>query len=301
MAASSTAAACADPPTVERHEYTQIHMGVETRIVVRAPAAQAAIAARAAFERIAVLDSVLSDYRTDSDLARVNAAAGGRPVPASEALLAVLSVAIDVARASDGAFDPTIGPLTQAWRAARRTGAPPDADVLREAARLVRWTDVRIDSAARTIQLVRPGMALDLGGIAKGRAVDEALAVLRAHGVRHALVQMGGEIGVTGPPPDEPGWRILLPASPDTFRLVRGALAVSGPTEQFIEVAGTRQSHVLDPRTGAGVTTHDVAIVFAPTAMLADALATAAGVLSPQGRAGLERAFPGARIQVLHP
>ena len=298
MVASSIAAGCAQRPALERHEYTQVHMGVETRIVIWAAPAQAASAARAVFVRIAILDSLLSDYRADSELSRVNAAAGGPPVVASEPLLAVLTVAIDVARASDGAFDPTVGPLTRVWRAARRAGSSPDPAVLREAAGLVRWTDVRIDRQAGTVQLARPGMALDLGGIAKGRAVDEALAVLLAHGVRRALVQMGGDLGVTGPPPDETGWRILLATPADTLRLAHGALAISGPTEQFIEVDGTRYSHVLDPRTGTGLTTRDVAIVLAPTAMLADALATAAGVLSAEGRAGLTRAFPEARIHM---
>ncbi len=295
-------AGCAPRPAVERLEYTQIHMGVETRIVVWAePGRAVRTAIEAAFHRIATLDSLLSDYRLDSDLARVNAAAGGAPARASPDLTAVVLVALDVARASGGAFDPTVGPLTRLWRAAQRTGTTPDAEAMRNAAELADWEAVHVDVQAMTIALPRPGMALDLGGIGKGYVIDAAIDVLAAHGVRTALVQMGGDLAVIGSPPDEAGWRVLLPDHADTVQLTAGALSVSGGSEQFIELAGRRFSHVLDPPTGIGVSHDAFTLVTAPTAVLSDALATAAGLLDEAGRARLARAYAEATITVRLP
>ncbi len=285
------------PAALERHEYTQLHMGVETRVVMWAAVGSAETGARAAYTRIAILDSLLSDYRTDSDLSRVSAAAGGPATPASGELITVLALALEVARASGGAFDPTAGALTQVWRQARRDHRLPEAAAIESALTTVRWADVRIDSITGAVQLGRQGMRLDLGGIAKGYAVDEALLALRRNGIEHALVQMGGEVAVMGTPPGEPGWRVVLAHWPDTLQLASGALAVSGSTEQFLEVDGRRYSHVIDPRSGEALMTRELTIVHAPQAILADALATAAGVLDATGRTALARAFPEAAFQ----
>jgi thiamine biosynthesis lipoprotein len=144
-------------------------MGVQVRIVAYAPDALAAErAARAAFARIAALEDLLSDYRPTSELMRLCARAGGRPVAVSPELFFVLARAQEMARRSDGAFDVTVGPLVALWRRARRSGALPTLRELRAARALVGWRKVRLDPSKRTVQLLTPGMQLDRAGSRRG-------------------------------------------------------------------------------------------------------------------------------------
>lgn len=281
----------------QRFEFRQIHMGVRVRLVLYAPSeAAAARAAGAAFARIAELDSLLSDYRSDSELAALAARAGGAPLRVSEELFYVLARAQRLARLSDGAFDVTVGPLVRLWRRARRTGEPPSPESLRHAADRVGWRRVRLDSIARTVQLLAPGMRLDLGGIAKGYAGDEAIATLRRHGIRRALVELGGDIVASGPPPGRPGWRIrVADAAPgrDTIPLADAAVSTSGDAAQFLEVDGERYSHVIDARTGMGLSDGVAATIVAPDGITADALSTLVSILGPdRGAVFLREHFP---------
>src|SRR5205807_2426091 len=156
---------------------------------------------QAAFARVASLDASMSDYRQESELMRLCAKAGGPPVRVSDELFFVLRRAEEVSRRSDGAFDVTVGPVVRLWRRARRTQKLPDRDQLAQALARVGYKNVRLDARARTVQLLKPGMQLDLGGIAKGYAADEALKALKKHGVTRALVAAGGDVAMSGPPP----------------------------------------------------------------------------------------------------
>jgi FAD:protein FMN transferase len=286
-----------------RFEFRQRHMGVEARVVLYAPDEEtAARAARSAFARIAVLDSLLSDYRVDSELNRLSAASGGPPVSVSGELFFVLSRAQELARLSGGAFDVTIGPLVRLWREARRSGVLPSPEAREAAMARTGWRYLRLDSATRSARLLRPGMQLDLGGIAKGYAADEALAALRAEGVESALVELGGDIVAGAPPPGAVAWNVSVygsePATPRT-RLARAAISTSGDTEQFVEIAGERYSHVVDPASGLGLRSRVLVTVVAPDGMTSDALSTALGVLGPeQGHALLAAHFPGVRASM---
>ena len=169
-------------------------MGVPVRLTVYAPSeATARTACRAAFDRFAALEDVMSDYRPTSELMRLCANAGQGPQPVSDDLWRVLERAQRLARLSDGAFDVTVGPLVRLWRVARKTARLPDAPALAEAKARVGWRKVRLDPEKRTVALETPGMQLDLGGIAKGFACAEAQKALRAHGVDRALVEAGRE------------------------------------------------------------------------------------------------------------
>lgn len=277
-------------------------MGMEARIVLHAPDRDAAERAAAlAFARIAELDRALSDYRKDSELVRLDATAGGAAVPVSDDLFRVLGRALDLARETDGAFDPTAGPFVRLWREARRAGRTPEPAALRNAAAHVGWRHVRLDTAARTVRLALPDMALDLGGIAKGYAVDEALAVLRSRGVHRALVELGGEIAAGLPPPGQEGWRVeVADAEPEgRWVLLReAAISSSGDAAQFVEADGVRHSHVLDPRTGLALTHRATATVVAPDAFTADALATAVTVLDAERRRAFVASHPEATFYV---
>jgi len=269
-------------------------MGVRVRVVVYADQATAVRSTRAAFTRIAELDAVLSDYRLDSEISRLADRAGER-VRVTDDLFAVMTQALSLARESGGAFDPTVGPLTQLWRSARAAGEPPPADRLARALALVGWENVSLDSTARTIRLAEPGMRLDLGGIAKGYVLDRAIGVLRQAGVTRALVEAGGDIVVGDPPPGRTGWHIEIPgAAGEVARrataLAHAAVATSGDSEQFVEIDGVRYSHVVDPRTGLALTNGLSATVIAHHGAVADALATTATILGREaGLALIER------------
>jgi thiamine biosynthesis lipoprotein len=284
-------------PSPERFEYRAVHMGMPVRLVVWAgdrPLADTA--AHAAFARIAALDAMMSDYRVESEINRV-ATHAGTWVPVSRELFDVVSRALDIARATEGAFDPTIGPLTRLWRDARATERPPTAQAIADARRRVGWRHVALDAARPAVRLNQPGMSLDLGGIAKGYILQSARDVLVAHGCPQALLEAGGDIVVGAAPPGAPGWRIDVLDGGDAFRrraraLTHAALATSGPTSQFLEHDGVRYSHVIDPASGAGVTTARVVHVIAADAATADALATAIGVLDPARLPSALAGFP---------
>lgn len=278
-------------------------MGVQARIVLYAPdEAVARKAARAAFDRIAALEDVMSDYRPGSEVRRLCVQPAGTPVPVSADLFAVLERAVWLSRLSDGAFDVTVAPVVQLWRTARRSGRLPSEAARRAALARVGWRHVRLDAAARTVTLGRSGMQIDLGGIAKGYAIDQALAVLQAHGVERALVELGGDMVVGAPPPGEPGWRIRVAYADEAHRwqiLSHAAVSTSGDTEQFVEIDGRRYSHVVDPRTGLGLTTRVAATVVAPDAFTSDGLATMLTVLGREQGLSLVRAhFPEVEVYV---
>ena len=245
-------------PSLTRHAFTEPHMGTRFQIIVYAPDADTARkAAKDAFARIASLNAIMSDYDETSELMRLCARAGGPPVSVSAELFFVLSRAQEVSRQSGGAFDVSVGPIVKLWRGARKLRKLPDPEKLAKARALVGWRDIRLDQDKRTVQLLKLGMQLDLGGIAKGYAADEALAVLKKHGIDRALVAAGGDIAVSGPPPGADGWKIAiatLPGEKDPGRLIlhHAAVSTSGDAEQFVEIDGKRYSHIVDPRTGIG-------------------------------------------------
>lgn len=281
---------------LRRYEYARPAMGTEFRLrFYAADRAQAEAAAEAAFERIADLDRALSDYDERSELARLGRGSDGQDAPTwvavSEDLFAVLARGSEIAEASAGAFDPTAGRFTQLWRRARRQGERPAPQHLAEAAEAVGFRKYELDPAGRRVRLLARGMRFDLGGIAKGFALDQALTTLSAHGIERALVDGGGDLAARAPPPGEPGWRVSIAGldSPDPASdraaqglwLTRAALATSGDLERSIVLDGQRYSHVIDPRTGEALRTRRLVSVLAPDGSSADAWATALSVLEP--------------------
>ncbi len=277
-------------PALIRYEFSQAHMGTLFRIVLYAPdAATASRASKAAFDRVAKLDDTMSDYRPGSELRSLCRAAGGPPVKISEDLYRILAASQDLARRTDGAFDITIGPVVQLWRRARRRHELPDSRRLDRARRLVGYKNLRLVPEKRTAQLLEKRMLLDLGGIAKGYAADQALDVLRQHGIQGALVAASGDIAVSAPPPGRAGWRIGIaplesPEKPPSryLSLHDAAVSTSGDVEQYVEIGGKRYSHIVDPRTGVGLTGRHSVTVVAPNATVSDSLATAISVLGPE-------------------
>lgn len=298
-------------------------MGGEARVVLYARSEAAAIeAAESAFASIARLEDVLSDWRADSELAQLTSGDAHRrvpadtphvdaapvgpivpapipsaPIPVSAILFDALSRALDVARRSEGAFDPTIGPVVSLWREARRSGRLPDPTALAAARSRVGYRFVHLDVAARAVVLDRPDVRFDLGGIGKGYACQRAIEALRERDVRSALVQMGGDLVCSAAPPGRAGWDVdLAPTSSESTgeRLVLSdvALSTSGDREQHVVIDGVTYSHVVDPSTGIGLTTHARAIVLAPDGATSDGLSTALTVVGAAGAPALLARFP---------
>ena len=268
-------------------------MGIDARLVVYARNRNAAeTACAAAFKRIAELEAVMSDYRPDSELMRLCARAGGERVPVSVDLYRVLWRAQTISRQSDGAFDVTVGPLVQLWRAARKAKKLPPAEEIKSARELVGWEKMRLGN--RVVKLDTPGMRLDLGGIGKGYASDEALKVLRANGVSSALIEMGGDIVLGDAPPGTRGWTIQVPNAGDKELFLHNtAISTSGDTEQYVEIDGVRYSHVVDSTTGKGLTQRVQATVIAKDGLTSDPLSTTLTILSAARREKLMRQYPG--------
>jgi thiamine biosynthesis lipoprotein len=277
-------------PAVQRFEARQTLMGSEFKIVVYTIDEPLARRAQdAAFARVAHLNDVYSDYDPESELMRFCAHAGGPAVKISDDLYRGLDLSIAMARRSDGAFDPTISPVGRLWRRARRDGKLPDAEKIAEARKRGDWTQLILDPQARTAQFLKPDMKLDLGGIAKGIAADEAMKVLEAHGIEAALVAAAGDIVVRGAPPETDGWRIgVAPVerpeeAPSRFLILKNAaVSTSGDAERFVVIDGERYSHIVDPKTGLGVRDRASVTVVAPRGATADPLATAVYVLGPE-------------------
>lgn len=288
MAVALLLGACRTAPErpLERHAFKRIEMGLMFHVTLYAPSREAAeTAAVAAFDRIRELNAILSDYEDDSELNRLRHTSGsGRWVGVSQELWRVLREADRFSRDTGGAFDITAGPLIQLWKRARRQRALPDPERLAEARTRVGHYYVGFRPRDRSVVLWRKGMRPDLGGIAKGFAMDEAMQVLRRRGIRRALISGGGDMVAGDPPPGRPAWKVELPsldqgATPRFLALRNGAFAASGDRFQFVILDGRRYSHIVDPRTGQALSDRTLAYVVAPSGMVADALATASSVL----------------------
>lgn len=252
-----------------------------------ADSAEAATLATAAFRIVDSLNHIFSDYDTASELNRLNNTAGTDSfVTVSAPLYAIIKQSCDAAKQSRGAFDITIGPLSWLWRQSRREGRFPEDGAIKEAKGKTGFKKIKVDAAARKIKLFQKGMQFDLGGIAKGHAAQAVINFLSAAGITSALLDAGGDIACSGAPPAKKGWNIgiNIPEQADdlwnkTIELQNSAVATSGDVYQFTEHKGKRYSHIIDPRTGYGVTFQRNVTIVARDGATADWLATACSIL----------------------
>lgn len=286
-------AACQD--LFSRYEFRRPAMGTLFRIVCYAgDSLVAGRAALAAFAEIDSLEKKFSDYRADSELNRLSSHAGdGQKTEVSAELWEVLRLAGQVSRRSKGAFDATIGPLSKLWRRAFRLGEFPEPILIRDARGKVNWRWIRFCSGQR-VKLKKAGMRLDLGGIAKGYSLEKAMEVLRKHQIHAALIDGGGDLIFGDPPPGEKGWEVKLPEG--VVRLANTSMATSGDHFRYLEWEGTRYSHLIDPRTGLGVTHGFMVSVTGDSGALADALASACSILGPEASRRFMQGFPGCYV-----
>lgn len=298
-------------------------MGTRVRVLCYAPSEAAGkAAADAAFREATRLNAVYSDYDRTSELSVLNRSAGtaeGRRV--SDDLFRVLSRGEYWHYKSGGAFDPTVGPIVKVWRWARRNRRMPSDERLKAARERSGFAHLVIDPDDRTVRLTKAGMMLDLGGIAKGAIADAMIATLAEHGVTRALVDAGGDVVCSDGPPDRKGWKVAMLPLPAVDRDVEAALArpepryvwvthaavaTSGDAFQYVELDGKRYSHIVDPRTGLGLTSQlGVSVIVRKgdahksPGTDADALASALNVLGPAKSLALLEKLPGAGALVM--
>ncbi len=286
IALGAVTVAAAEP--LHRYQAREPHMGVDVTVTLYAPSeAVANDAVKAAFARIAELNKVFSDYDPESEAMRLCAMRPvGQPVPISTDLFFVLTEARKWSERTAGAFDVTVGPLVDLWRRSRRTKKLPTAEALQNAQKGVGFRHVELQNDPPRAVLHQENMRLDFGAIAKGYAAEEAVKTMAKLGVTRTLVAIAGDIAAGDAPPDAPGWKIgVAPLNGDGsepshfLKLVHASVSTSGDTYQFVEIGGVRYSHIVDPRTGLGLTHRSSVTVISRSGTTADALDTAATIL----------------------
>lgn len=273
----------------QRFSFTESKMGSPFNIVFYCN--DSTEARRLAQQCFALTDSlvfIFSDYIDTSELSRLAASsATARPVSVSPALWEILLRSKIAYEQSKGAFDITIGPLTKLWRKARKAKQFAAKEDVLSKKTLVGFNKIIFDTVRHQVTLTEPGMQLDLGGIAQGYIAQKVIDFLSSQHIQRALVNVSGDIAVTGAPPGTGGWKvgINIPETADellprTLQLQLTAVTTSGDAYQFIEHKGKRYSHIIDPRSGYGVTFQRNVTVIAPDCTNADWLATACSILS---------------------
>lgn len=275
-------------------------MGSRCSIVIESESEPDAVhAAAAAFDEIARIEQVLSDYRADSESMLLTKQEPGTWHPVSPTIMDVLLQSRDIHNRSQGAFDPTVGGYTHLWRQSQL----PTRAALEAASGRVGFGLLQLDQINNRIRFEQEGIILDFGGIGKGYAAQRAMDVLRDRGFRIASIDMGGDLVFGDAPSEHPeGWRVEIITGISETRieyLTNSAIATSGDLERFYEYNGVRYSHIVDPRTGLGITQRRAASVIANDGALADALASAISVLGQEHIDIVQEQFSGVRITVV--
>ncbi len=275
---------------LSHYEGTRMSMGCAYAIEAYGPDAEALPrTVNDALDEVDRIDRLMSHYKADSELSRINAEAATHPVRVNPELFDLIAESTRYNHESGGAFDITVGPLMKAWGFFGGDGRMPGEAELAAARRLVGSAHVRVNLAERTIAFDQPGVELDLGGLAKGYAVDRVVTLLRQRNVSAALISAGGStIYGLGAPPARDGWDVQIQDPIDankvalTVTLRDRALSVAGTSEKSFESGGVRYSHIMDPRTGRPVQGLLSVAVLAPSGTAGDALDDAFFVLGPE-------------------
>ena len=242
-------------------------------------------AVEAAYARLSDVNCLMSDYVADSEIGCLNKLAAGESLTVSPETFLCLQQAIDISERSGGAFDPTCRPLIALWKQAGKQGQLPNEAELATVQQRIGWGKLRLDAETHAVTLLAENMQVDLGGIAKGYALDLAAEAMRKSGASGGLVDVGGDIVAFGKREDGTPWRIGVrhPFQNGLFtklELADAAVATSGVQQRFYEIAGRRYSHIIDPRSGRPAEQAPSVTVIAADGLTADAWATVLSVLT---------------------
>jgi len=273
---------------LQRFQFAQPKMGSPFNLIFYGDdSTKATVLATEAFALIDSLNHIFSDYDSTSELNALNRTAGSDSfVLVSAPLYDILKQSLEAAEQSHGAFDITVGPLSRLWRQSRKQQRFPDVNEIEETKGKVGFQKLRLDTATHRVQLFQTSMQLDLGGIAKGYTAQVVVNFLSSKGIASALLDAGGDIACSGAPPNKQGWNIgiNMPEQANDLlkkkiQLQHGAVATSGDVYQFIEHEGKKYSHIINPKTGYGVSFQRNVTVIAQDGATADWLATACSIL----------------------
>jgi len=298
---------------IEADSGNRLVMGTFARVVAVAENSGIANSCiEAAFAEIQTVDELMSDYKSDSEISELNRDGFRREVEVSESTYEVLQRSIEFSKLTGGAFDITVGPLVDLLRSAEKKEVVPSEEEIAEAKLKAGYQKLKLDDQNRTVKFTVDGMKLDLGGIAKGYAIDRAVEAMQKGGAIGGMVDIGGDIRCFGAPPQgknhwliglqDPsvGPDIIIPAQAGistgelllVLKLENAAIATSGSYRRFVLVGGKKYSHILDTRTGYGSDELASVTVISKNATDADALATAVSVMGAEKGLALIETIP---------
>lgn len=296
------------PQEPSKFTFKQVHFGnIPVELSLYADSTeQADAAAAAAFARVAELSAMMNDYAFEppSPLNLV-AARAPDPVKVPAELIRALRRSVEMHAITNGAFDVTAKPFVQLWRTSRRIGELPPKHRLQNARRYVNAEALVLDVDKSTASLRAQGMWLDLGGLAKGMIGDEVVSLLHKRGITQCRYRAGGDMVFGDAPPGQDGWRVTVPdllvqteggaRKPLSFTAANSAASVSGDIYRYVEIDGVRYAHVIDPRSGLGVTDRRVTCVRGNRGIDTDPLATAGLILDEKSWRRALAQVPGCR------
>jgi len=291
---------------IDKDSPMRLVMGTFAHIIAVAPDSNTANKCiETAFEKIGEIEELASFHSTTSEIAQINRSAYEAPVKVSESIFEVLQKAVEFSELSNGAFDITVGPLVELWRLSREANSVPSDNELADARSRVGYKKLILDANQLSVQFAAEGMKVDLGGIAKGYAIDKAVEAMQNCGAAGGMVDIGGDIRCFGiGPKGRENWRIGLedPKKADegigtgellaVLKLTNIAVATSGDYRRFALIEGKKYSHIIDTKTGSGSNELSSVTIFAKSAADADALATAVSVMGPEKGLALIETIP---------
>lgn len=280
-------------PLIKQRE---LLMNTVAEITVYRPEDKPAVAA--AFNAIKDIEKLASRFLPASELNKINANAGRVPVKVNDILFDMIEMSVHFSKMSDGAFDITVGPVVSLWSIGTKQSIPRDKEI-REKLKLVSYKNIVLDRAKKTVFLKNTGMQIDLGGVAKGYAVDRAIEVLKGQQVARAMVQLGGEIGFLGQPPSGKFRNIGIQHPRDNKKIIAlmsitdEQVSTSGDYFRYFVHNGVRYHHILDPHNGYPARGCQAVTVITDKKSDADILATTVFVLGPEKGMNLIESLPG--------
>ena len=272
---------------LKRFHFTENKMGSPFNIIFyHTDSLEASTIAHECFLLVDSLNNIFSDYSAESEVGKLVSQPPGKEIAMSRELFHMLLQSKSAWKFSGKTFDVTIGSLTQLWRKARAENRFPDEEEIKQAKRSAGFRHVSYDVHTHRIVFERPGMRLDFGGIVKGYAAQQIIDRLRTRNITIALADAGGDMAMADPPPGKNGWNIAinLPEKEQEFwdkklSLKNYAVATSGDIYHYIEHDGKKYSHIIDPRTGYGLTSQRNVTIIARSGTTADWMATACSIL----------------------
>ena len=306
---------CAKKERADADSGYQMIMGTFAHIVaVAEDSGTAKKCVQAALEEIRKVDELMSDYKSDSEISRANRDAGEKAVRLSESTYEVLQRSVEFSEMTGGAFDITVGPLVALFRKAKESKVAPGEEQIAQARSKVGFEKLKLDSENKTVQFSENGMLLDLGGIAKGYAIDKAIEAAQRCGAIGAMVDIGGDVRCFGLPAEgKDHWLIGL-QDPNSaiegikegelllvLKISNAAVATSGDYQQFVIIEGKRYSHIMDRRTGTSAEGLSSVTIIADNATDADALATSVSVMGAEKGLALIEKLPNTEAILIIP